>query len=388
MLSSLVPLLAAAPALTTMPALQALAAARPSPPSPSAPAGFPSFLPSAACSGIKEDAARAALMQMQRSVVAVPSAEGTVVEVPTVFWEANAATVPARRVEGLAAKLVQRLRSSPMFAPMDALPSLVAAARAAIGAAPKAPRVFLLHGADASTLEWRFLVPLLNELGISCTAVDWWSGGFTERRQLLEQPTSAEAPWDLVREHLHAFWKSEMRGEPVVVIGASLGGAVALDFAASYPEAVAGMVLLDAGGQSYKSPPPEVVSSLAPVALGVKRALAAVTSSPFVGEELRINGLHRTEPQWAGALGAYLSSGGYARQVGRDLIKTVAQPALVIWGKEDPILPLDDAYAFEKDLRRCVGVREVAGCGHTPQLEDPEPVALDIAQFCLELSRQ
>ena len=114
MLSSLVPLLAAAPALTTMPALQAVAAARPSPPPPSAPAGFPSFLPSAACSGIKEDAARAALMQMQRSVVAVPSAEGTVVEVPTVFWEANAAiNVPARRVEGLAAKLVQRLRSSP-----------------------------------------------------------------------------------------------------------------------------------------------------------------------------------------------------------------------------------------------------------------------------------
>ena len=103
--------------------------------------------------------------------------------------------------------------------------------------------------------------------------------------------------------------------------------------------------------------------------------------------QLRINCLHRTEPQWAEALGAYLSSGGYARRVGRELIKQVTQPSLVIWGSEDPILPVDDAYSFEQDLQDCVGVREVAGCGHTPQLEDPDSVARHVAEFCQGLAK-
>ena len=144
-------------------------------------------------------------------------------------------------------------------------------------------------------------------------------------------------------------------------------------------------VLIDAGGESYKSPPPEVVGRLSNVALNVKRALAAI-SARLPSETLRINNIHRAQPGWAAALGAYLASGGYARRVGRDLIRQLRQPALVIWGSEDPILPLEDAFAFERDLQECVGVREVAGCGHTPQLEDPEAVALHVAQFAIELS--
>ena len=37
-----------------------------------------------------------------------------------------------------------------------------------------------IHGADSSALEWRFL---LKRLGgeFECYAVDWWSGGWTDR---------------------------------------------------------------------------------------------------------------------------------------------------------------------------------------------------------------
>ena len=75
-------------------------------------------------------------------------------------------------------------------------------------------------------------------------------------------------------------------------------------------------VLIDAGGESYKSPPPEVVGRLSNVALNVKRALAAI-SARLPSETLRINNIHRAQPGWAPALGAYLASGGYARRVGR-----------------------------------------------------------------------
>lgn len=244
------------------------------------------------------------------------------------------------------------------------------------------PRVLLLHGADASSLEWRKLVPRLNELGISTVSVDWWSGGWTDRSAFCEQSELGKTPWELTRQHLRAFWEQELNGEKVVVVGASLGGAVAIDFAASHPEAVAGLVLCDAGGESYASPPAAVVSAMAPVALGVKKALAAVTMRA-PSEELRVNSLHRGEPQWAEALGAYLQSGGYARRVDPKLIRTLKHPTLVVWGAEDPILPVQDAYKFQADLQHCAGVHEVPGAGHCPQLDDPDAVASHVAQFAV-----
>ena len=245
------------------------------------------------------------------------------------------------------------------------------------------PKVLLLHGADASALEWRKLVPKLNKAGISTVALDWWSGGWTDRSAFCEHSERGSTPWVLTCQHLRAFWEQELQGEPVIVVGASLGGAVAIDFAASHPEAVAGLVLCDAGGESYASPPAAVVSAMAPIALGVKKALAAVTMRAW-SEELRINSLHRGEPLWADALGAYLRSGGYARRVDPALIRTLTQPTMVVWGKEDPILPVDDALAFNRDLQHCVGVHELPGCGHCPQLDDPQAVAGLIAEFALK----
>jgi pimeloyl-ACP methyl ester carboxylesterase len=54
-----------------------------------------------------------------------------------------------------------------------------------------------------------------------------------------ESGTLADAP-----DHLNAL-AAEL-GEPLVVVGQSLGGAVALLFAAAHPQAVAGLVLVDA----------------------------------------------------------------------------------------------------------------------------------------------
>jgi pimeloyl-ACP methyl ester carboxylesterase len=51
------------------------------------------------------------------------------------------------------------------------------------------------------------------------------------------------------RVHLYAFWQDVLGGRPMVLAGASLGGAIAIDFAYEYPEAVERLVLID--GQAY-----------------------------------------------------------------------------------------------------------------------------------------
>ena len=68
------------------------------------------------------------------------------------------------------------------------------------------------------------------------------------------------------------------------------------------------------------------------------------------------------------------------------MIRTVQPLTLVVWGELDPILPLEDAYAFSRDLQNCAGVRVVPGAGHSPHLEDPAPVVDHLHDFALSLS--
>ena len=208
---------------------------------------------------------------------------------------------------------------------------------------PERPLVLFLHGADFSCLEWRLVMRPLLEAGIDCVALDWYSGGWTDRLPLnarLQRAADAlpeeyqkgggeVTPWAIVRQHLQAFWAQELEGRqlvvvsssrssrssssssirtststststgsttspygtttrlhgcrPVVLVGASLGGAVALDFATTHPGAVSKLILIDAGGESFKAPPPDTVASLAAPVLAVK--------SFFQGVQERLPGL-------------------------------------------------------------------------------------------------
>ena len=97
----------------------------------------------------------------------------------------------------------------------------------------------------------------------------------------------------------------------------------------------------------------------------------------------RIVSLHRGQPGCQEASLLYLRAGSMARRVGPQTARAVTQPTLVVWGTEDDILPLSDAYAFERDLPRCAGVREVAGSGHSPHLDNPKAVLPLLREFIL-----
>ncbi len=100
--------------------------------------------------------------------------------------------------------------------------------------------VVLLHGFDSSVMEFRRLLPLLAEQ-TQTWAIDLLGFGFTERPE--EMPISPES----IQQHLYAFWQ-RMIQRPMVLVGASMGGAAAIQFALSFPEAVEKLVLLDSAG--------------------------------------------------------------------------------------------------------------------------------------------
>ena len=124
----------------------------------------------------------------------------------------------------------------------------------------------------------------------------------------------------------------------------------------------------------------DTVAAFAKPVLAVKGLFQAVQAR-LPDDASRIVSLHRAEPGCYEASLAYLESGSMARRVGRERIQQVAQPTLIVWGTEDDILPLSDAYAFERDLQHCVGVREVPGSGHSPHLDQPEAVLAHLRPF-------
>ncbi|KAJ0038588.1 hypothetical protein Pint_23492 [Pistacia integerrima] len=110
--------------------------------------------------------------------------------------------------------------------------------------------VVLLHGFDSSCLEWRYTYPLLEEAGLETWAIDILGWGFSDLVLLfssflclLERIPSCDVTSK--REHFYQLWKSYIR-RPMILVGPSLGAAVAIDFAVNHPEAVENLVLIDA----------------------------------------------------------------------------------------------------------------------------------------------
>lgn len=240
-----------------------------------------------------------------------------------------------------------------------------------------APPLMLIHGFDSSVLEFRYVMPKLVEAGLRVEAMEWWTGGFTAREPFTKLIEQEEAkPWDLIREHQYAFWKRQLKGEKAVVLGASLGGAVALDFAAKHPECVEALILMDAGGESYAQPDPWLTSLCAdPVTnLFQWRATNGLLPYPHVWAK---------EAGWRQALRAYLKSGGYQAVVGPQLIRTIAPPTYVLWGEEDDVLPVEDLYKYEADLPNCKAAVLIPDAQHAPALENPAFVSERIIEFTM-----
>lgn len=245
----------------------------------------------------------------------------------------------------------------------------------------KQPPILLLHGFDSSVLEFRKLMPLLSSQA-QTWSVDLLGFGFTERPDNLDISAAA------IRQHLYAFWQSVIQ-TPVVLVGASMGGATAIDFALCFPDAVAKLVLIDSAG--YRSGP--ALGPLLWEPLGywltegflkkpkVRQQICekAYHDPTFASPDaLACAALHLDRQNWAKALISFTRAGGY-RSLRKDLPKL--QPStLILWGESDRILGTADAVGFQQAIpeSQLVWIPE---CGHVPHLEKPDVVARAILEF-------
>lgn len=246
--------------------------------------------------------------------------------------------------------------------------------------------VVLLHGFDSSLFEFRRLIP---ELAEHCQvwSLDLMGFGFCGRGGASERTTTDRADPEAIKQHLHAFFQ-QMIGQPAVLVGASMGGGVAIDFATSYPERVTRLVLIDAVGFAagpavgkVMFPPLDKWATNFLRSPGVRRKISekAYYDKRFVTPDAEIcAALHLLVPGWQQALITFTKSGGYnflSKRIG-----DVAVPTLVLWGRQDKILGTKDAARFEQTIDQCTLIW-IEACGHVPHLEKAAECAKHITAF-------
>lgn len=252
------------------------------------------------------------------------------------------------------------------------------------------PPIVFVHGLGGSWQNWLENMPRMAELGYRAIALDLPGFG-----------ASPMPPWEIsisrYGEVLGELCKA-LELPPCVLVGSSLGGFVAAEVAVGEPEWVDRLVLVSAAGISHASMRREPVlagarlTALANPLLfrldltamrrpGLRKlAFAGVMRHP---ERLRRELLVEYLAPALGAPGFIPATGAL---VGYDLLDRLGRirvPTLVVWGRDDLIVPARDAAGF---VGRIPDSRLVVfgDCGHVPMTERPVRFNRLLAEFCRE----
>jgi 3-oxoadipate enol-lactonase len=174
--------------------------------------------------------------------------------------------------------------------------------------------------------------------------------------------------------------------EQAVLIGVSIGGMIALDFAAAYPQRVQALVLCDTAAklgtavywqERIDNIRQNGMTALAEPILSRWFAPSFATEHPAAYQGY-YNLLSRT------AVDGYLGSCAALRDADlRPVVGSITVPALVLCGAEDAATPPELVRELAEGLRNG-RFHLIPNAGHTPSVEHPELMAQAITQFLQE----
>ncbi|MBD1937368.1 alpha/beta hydrolase [Microcoleus sp. FACHB-68] len=272
--------------------------------------------------------------------------------------------------------LAQSIERQEIATPLSEQPIPTSFIRQGAGGTP----ILLLHGFDSSVFEFRRLLPLLAEKH-ETWAVDLLGFGFTDRLAGISVSPTA------IKTHLYYFWKTLIQ-KPVILVGVSMGGAAAIDFTLSHPDAVKKLILIDSAGFAngpkggkYLIPP---LGYLATEFLRNPKVRQRISRTAYFDETLAsvdaalCAALHLKMPRWNQGLIAFTKSGGYSSF--RDKLEHIMQQTLILWGENDRILGTTDAEKFKQSIPHSELIW-IKNCGHVPHLEQPQITTQHILEY-------
>lgn len=244
------------------------------------------------------------------------------------------------------------------------------------------PTLVLIHGTAASLHTWEEWTKIL-EKDFKVVSLDMPAFGLTGPNK------TGEYTLDFYAEFLDNFL-SKIGETQFSLAGNSLGGGIAWNYAANYPDKVEKLILIDASGYPMETEP-TLAFKLAKNDLTAKALLKITPKSLFVKsmKEVYHNDDLITDELIERYYDLYLRPGNRQAFIDRvqkhgtaniEKIKTIEAPTLLMWGKHDHWIPVKFAKQFQEDLPndRLIIYEDA---GHVPMEEIPEKSAMDAKNF-------
>ncbi len=251
--------------------------------------------------------------------------------------------------------------------------------------------VVLLHGIAGSSATWSKVIPRLSDHH-TVIAPDLLGHGESAKPQLGDYSLGAYA--NLIRDLLEAL--GQPRG---TIVGHSLGGGVALQFAYQFPERCERLVLVSSGGLGREVHPilraaalPGAELVLPWLAAGAARGIGTMMramekigfrASADLGETWRsFVSLEQPEARrsFLHTVRSIIDLGGQLVSATDKLYLAKGLPTMIVWGERDPLIPVRHALSTH-ELMTGSRLEIFPGAGHYPYLDDPERFAAILLDF-------
>ncbi|MGL4238612.1 alpha/beta fold hydrolase [Tabrizicola sp.] len=234
------------------------------------------------------------------------------------------------------------------------------------------PAVVIIHGVGGHKEDWQGVATAL-AADHQVFAIDMLGfGGSSKTGDDLSMPVQADAVKALLDE------KGIDRAD---LVGNSVGGWVATTFAATYPDRIDQLVIIDAAGfkAMFEGTPPV---NFDPNDAAEMQKLIDITinsdvaKTPGLAEKAFEAYVASGEKAIAGTWGKSL----FASPRLEELFPKVAAPTLVLWGADDKLFPSALAEVFAGQIAGATA-QLIPNAGHFPQIDNPDATIAAITAF-------
>jgi pimeloyl-ACP methyl ester carboxylesterase len=244
------------------------------------------------------------------------------------------------------------------------------------------PIVFI-HGTSASLHTWDTLSSLL-KTNKKIIRFDLPAFGLTGPNRLNQYD------FNFYNQFLDEFLL-KLNVTQCIVAGNSLGGSIAWNYAIASPDKVKQLILLDASGYPKKDEKGslgfklagipvlnQALKHISPISLIRKSLEDAFYNKSLVTDKMvqQYHDLLLREGNRAAVLELFQ----HPMKTDATKIKTITQPTLIIWGKQDQLISYNNASLFKQDIRNSQ-MLVLDKVGHIPMEEAPRQVAAAIFEF-------
>lgn len=255
-------------------------------------------------------------------------------------------------------------------------------------AGDKGPVVIFLHGVGCHVEFWEKNISAFSKKH-RVFAVDVIGYGRTDKPEV-------EYTFELMGNFVLDFMKA-MDIEKASLVGNSMGGGISIWVASEAPERVEKVVLVDPVGVGRGLFPVMRLMTLPvlgniltkPGRKGVLLQMKSCLADPshvddeFIDRTTVINELPGNQRSFLSLLRITANMGGMRKELITDFkerIKKIKSPILIIWGKQDAVLPITDIEAaVQKFDNARFHVMDQAG--HCPQIDKPEEFNETVLDF-------